>query len=121
MKKFLSSFLAGTAKILLLFAVLVLVYLFFLSRDIRKIDGFCSEMKAGLDVNKVHVIAEKYDVGFSYVLDPDSVKTQSLGVKLDDRENTWFFAVAAPMTMGEHACGIYHNNQVVLSVSPSRR
>ncbi|QKJ67204.1 hypothetical protein HQN60_11100 [Deefgea piscis] len=121
MKKLLCKFLVGSAKILLAVAVLALAYLFFLNRDIRRVDGFCSEMKAGLDVNKVHVIAEKYDVGFSSVRDPDSVKTQSLGVKLDDRENTWFFAVAAPMTMGEHACGIYHNNQVVLSVSPSRR
>jgi hypothetical protein len=121
LKKFLSSFLTGTAKILLLFAVLVLVYLFFLGRDIRKVDGFCSEMKAGLDVNKVHVIAEKYDVGFSNIRDPDSVKYHRLGFKRTDRENTWFFAVAAPMTMGEHGCGIYHNNQVVLSVSPPRK
>ena len=93
------------------------VYLFFLFQDIRKIEHFCNEMQPGLDLNEVHKIADKYDVGHKYVRDPNSAKNGSLGIKIKDKENTWFFAVAAPMTIGEHACGVYHDNKVVLSAS----
>ena len=74
-------------------------------------------MQAGLDVNEIHKIADKYDVGHQNVRDPNSIKNGSLGFKQSDKENTWFFAVAAPMTIGEHACGVYHDNQVVLAAS----
>ena len=98
--------------------ILILIfvgYIFALGRDIKKVDDFCNEMRTGLDVRKVAEIARKYDVGFKYVRDPDSVDKQSLGIKLKDKDNTWFFAVAAPLTIGEHACGVYHDNKVILS------
>jgi hypothetical protein len=117
MKEFLLGFLKKLAKAIAVLSVLIVVYLFFLSRDIKKIDDFCNEMQPGLDVNEIHRIADKYDVGSQYVRDPNAIKNGSLGFKPQDKENTWFFAVAAPMTIGEHACGVYHNNKVVLSAS----
>jgi len=74
-------------------------------------------MQPGLDVRKIAEIASKYDVGFKDVRDPKSVDNEKLGSKLAGKESTWFFAVGAPATMGEHACGVYHNNKVVLSAS----
>ena len=117
MKEFLLRFLKKLAKAIAVLGVLIIVYLFFLSRDIKKIDDFCNEMQPGLDVNEIHRVADKYDVGPQYVRDPNAIKNGSLGFKPQDKENTWFFAVAAPMTIGEHACGVYHNNKVVLSAS----
>jgi hypothetical protein len=117
MKEFLLRFLKKLAKAVALLGVLIGVYAFFLFRDIKKIEDFCNEMQPGLDVNEIHKIADKYDVGSQYVRDPNYIKNGSLGFKLQDKENTWFFAVAAPMTIGEHACGVYHNNKVVLSAS----
>ena len=117
MKEFLLRYLKKLAKAIAVPGVLIAVYLFFLFRDIKKIEDFCSEMQAGLDVNEIHKIADKYDVGHQNVRDPNSIKNGSLGFKQPDKENTWFFAVAAPMTIGEHACGVYHDNQVVLAAS----
>jgi len=115
MKIFLMGFLKSLFKTITALIVIFIIYGFFLIRDIKKVDNFCSEMKPGLDVNQIHLIADKYGVGFSHVRDPNSVKNQKLGIKLTDKENTWFFAVGAPMTIGEHACGVYHDNHVVLS------
>ena len=117
MKEFLLGFLKKLAKAVALLSALIGVYAFFLFRDIHKIEDFCIEMQPGLDVNEIHKIAEKYDVGHQSVRDPNSVINGRLGFKLQDKESTWFFAVAAPMTIGEHACGVYHNNKVVLSAS----
>ena len=101
----------------LLFIVIV-IYMYLLYRDIKKVDDFCNEMKPGLDVNEIANIARKYSVASDKARDPDSVRNGTLGFKLEDRENTWFFAVGAPMTVGEHACGVYHNGHVVLSSIP---
>ena len=117
MQEFLLRFLKKLAKAIAVLGVLIGVYLFFVFRDIKKIDDFCSEMQPGLDVNEIHKIAEKYDVGHANVRDPNSIKNGSLGFKQAGKENTWFFAVAAPMTIGEHACGVYHDNHVVMSAS----
>jgi hypothetical protein len=100
-----------------LFVLLFVVYPIALWRDIKTVDNFCAEMQPGLDVRKIAGIANKYDVGFKNIRDPKSVDNEKLGFKLTDKENTWFFAVGAPMTIGEHACGVYHNNKVVLSTS----
>ena len=102
MKEFLLRFLKKLAKAVALLGVLIGVYAFFLFRDIKKIEDFCNEMQPGLDVNEIHKIADKYDVGSKYVRDSNYLKNGSLGFKLQDKENTWFFAVAAPMTIGEH-------------------
>ncbi len=115
MKKFLLKFLKKLLKTIGLLFILILIYSLFLYRDIKKVDDFCSEMKPGLAVNEIANIARKHDVVFDYARKPDSVKNGTLGFKMKDRENTWFFAVGAPMTVGEHGCGVYHNNQVVLS------
>ncbi len=117
MKTILLGFLKKLAKAIAVFGALTIVYLFFLFRDIRKIEDFCNEMQPGLDVNEIHKIAKKYDVASPYVRDPNSVAIGSLGIKIENKENTWFFAVAAPMTIGEHACGVYHDYKVVLSAS----
>ena len=102
-------------NILYFIGAAIIIYIFLLNRDIAKVDKFCEEMKPGLDVNSVHVIANKYGVGFKNTRDTKSVESQSLGIKLEEQENTWFFVVPAPMTIGEHACGVYHNNKVILS------
>jgi hypothetical protein len=115
MKQRIVGFIKTLAQAVGIITALIAVYLFFLSRDIKRIDEFCGEMVPGLDVNQVHVIAEKYGVGFKNIRDPNAIKNQTLGIKVTDKENTWFFAVAAPMTVGEHACGVYHNYRVVLS------
>ena len=98
---------------------LILAYLFLLQRDIQKVDDFCKEMQPGLAVTQIPIIAQKYAVSPRGVQDPDSIKNRTLGIEIKERPNTWFFAVAAPMTVGEHACGVYHNYQVVLSASAS--
>ncbi len=116
-KNFLLGFLKKLAKATAVLGVVIAVYLFFLFRDIRKIEDFCNEMQPGLDLHEVHKIANKYDVGSQYVRDPESVINGSLGIKIKDKENTWFFVVAAPMTIGEHACGVYHDHRIVLSAS----
>lgn len=103
------------AQVVAILVVLMVVYSLVGIWDVNKVDKFCSEMTPGLDINKVHVIAEKYDVGFKYVRDPNAVKNQTLGTKVTDKENIWLFSVAAPMTMGEHACVVYHDYRVVLS------
>ncbi|GAB3553638.1 hypothetical protein GCM10027343_40630 [Noviherbaspirillum agri] len=101
-------------KILLILALVSGAYSIALRSDIKKVDGFCSEMQAGLDINEIARIANKYDVGFREVRDQNSAANGKLGIKLSDRANTWLFVVGAPMTVGEHACGVYHNNEVVL-------
>ena len=107
------------AKSLLLIFLFIAGYLLALRWDIKRVDQFCAEMRPGLDVRKVAEIANRHSVGFKYVRDPGSVDTQKLGIKLTDKENTWFFAVAAPMTVGEHACDVYHDNKVILSAKAS--
>jgi hypothetical protein len=72
-------------------------------------------MKPGLDVHRIADIAAKYDVGFSEVRNKNSVELRTLGVKDSKQDNTWFFGVAAPMTIGDHACGVYHDYHVVTS------
>ncbi len=94
-------------------------YLIALQRDISTVNIFCSEMKAGLDVRKIAAIANKYDVGFGNIRDPKSVDNRVLGNKVSGNENVWYFVVASPMTVGEHSCGVYHNNNVVLSAKIS--
>jgi hypothetical protein len=120
MKQSIVDFIKTLAKAIGVLMALMFVYMFFLGRDVKKIDDFCGEMVSGLDINKVHGIAEKYDVGFKNIRDPNAVKNQTLGIKVTDKENTWFFAVAAPMTIGEHACGVYHDYHVVLSAKSGR-
>ena len=117
MKKILLEFLKKLAKASALIGVLIAVYAFFLYRDIRKIENFCNEIQPGLDVIEIHKIAGKYGVGHQNVRDRNSVKNGRLGIKIQNKESTWFFAVAAPMTIGEHACGVYHDYKVVLSAS----
>ncbi len=94
-------------------------YLIALKRDINAVDNFCSEMHAGFDVSKIAGIAEKYDVGFKNIRDPHSADNKTLGIKVDGSADVWFFVVASPMTIGEHGCGVYHNNKVVLSAKIS--
>jgi hypothetical protein len=72
-------------------------------------------MTAGLDVKKIAGIANKYDVGFKNIRDPKSVDDLNLGSKVNGSNDVWFFVVASAMTVGEHSCGVYHNNKVVLS------
>lgn len=103
------------AKGILFLTLAIGGYSIALHRDTKNINGFCSEMQSGLDVNRVAEIANKYDVGLKYVRDPTSAINEKLGVKLSDQANTWFFVVGAPMTMGEFACGVYHDNKVILS------
>lgn len=90
-------------------------YMIALKRDIDSVNNFCSEMKAGLDVRSIASIADKYDVGFKNIRDPKSVDNGTLGSEVNGSLGVWFFVVASPMTVGEHACGVYHNNKVVLS------
>ena len=92
---------------------LVGVYFIALNSEIRRVNEFCAEMKPGLDVHRIAGIATKYDVGYPAVRDPKSVDLRSLGVKDSKEDNAWFFAVAAPMTIGDHACGVYHDYHVV--------
>ncbi len=117
MKAFLLAFSKKLAKGIAVLGAVIAVYSFFLFRDINKIEDFCDEMQPGLSVNEIHKIADRYDVGHKSVRDPNAAANGSLGIKIEDRENTWFFAVAAPMTIGEHACGVYHDYTVVLSAS----
>ncbi|HEX5056545.1 MAG TPA: hypothetical protein VFX02_08615 [Gammaproteobacteria bacterium] len=99
--------------------VLIIVYLVLLELDIKRVDDFCNEMKPGLEVSRIPMIAQKYNVGFEAIRDPDSIKNRTLGIQDDTKTDTWFFAVGAPMTVGEHACMVYHNYQVVLSAAAS--
>jgi hypothetical protein len=94
-------------------------YMIVLQRDISKVDNFCSEMHAGLDVRKIAAIASKYDVGFKNIRDPKSVDDMVLGNKVVGNKDVWFFVVASLMTVGEHGCGVYHNNKIVLSAKIS--
>lgn len=120
MKQTIVKFIKQLAKALGLLLALMLIYLFFLVRDMKKVDDFCGEMVPGLDVSRIPLIAQKYDVGFKRIQAPDAVKNRALGIKAEDAENTWFFAVASLMTMGEHACGVYHDYRVVLSAKSMR-
>jgi len=112
-----NKFLRTILKLLIFIVGIFIIYSYFLNRDINKIDSFCEEMKTGLDVNQIPVIAQKYNVGFKNIKDPNSIKNRSLGIKVEEKENTWFFAVAAPMTIGEHACSVYHDYKTVISAS----
>jgi hypothetical protein len=98
---------------LVVFIGLIGAYFIALNSEIRRVNEFCEEMKPGLDVHRIASIATKYDVGFLAVRDPKSVDLRNLGVKDSKNDNIWFFGVAAPMTMGDHACGVYHDYHVV--------
>jgi hypothetical protein len=102
---------------LILFLLLFVGYPVALWWNIKKVDNFCIEMKPGLEVIKIADIANRYNVGFKNIRDPQSVALGKLGIKTGDQE--WVFYVPASMTMGEHACGVYHNNKVVLSAKVS--
>ena len=96
-------------------AVVVAGYMIVFKRDINGVNNFCTEMKAGLDVRQISTIANKYGVGLKTIRDANSVDNGTLGNRVSGSEDVWFFVVAAPMTVGEHSCGVYHNNKVVLS------
>ena len=68
-------------------------------------------MKPGLSVKVIPELAKKYNVH------PPSIREGKLGGKVKGQKNTWSFYVSAPMTIGEHACGVYHNQKVVLSAA----
>ncbi len=114
MKKFLLDFIKALAKVVILLMFFFGVYVFLMARDVKRIDDFCAELKPGLDVNQIHVIAEKYDINSKRVRDPNAVREKRLGSNYED-ENIWYFAVGASMTMGEHACMVHHDNKVVIS------
>jgi hypothetical protein len=97
----------------------VVGYLVELKLDINSVNNFCTAMQAGLDVKKIAEIANQYDVGFKNIRDPKSVDNGTLGEKVNGNQDVWFFVVASPMTIGEHSCGVYHNNKVVLSAKIS--
>ena len=109
--------LKSLAVVLALFLGLMVIFLAIMSRQTSDVNAFCNEMKPGLDVHQIPVIARKYDVVPKRVQDPDSISNRTLGSKVGGKADTWFFAVAAPTTMGEHACGVYHDYHVVLSAS----
>jgi hypothetical protein len=90
-------------------------FMFVLKKDVNAVNSFCTEMLAGLDVRQISSIADKYDVGLKNIRDVKSVDSGTLGTKVSGSEDVWFFVVASPMTVGEHSCGVYHNNKVVLS------
>lgn len=100
--------------------VLMAVFLFFLFQETADVNAFCEAMKPGLDVHEIPKIAQRYDVVPKRVQDPKSITDHKLGIKVGGKEDTWFFAVAAPATMGEHACGVYHDYHQVLSASLRR-
>jgi hypothetical protein len=106
-----------TGNIVGLVALSALVgsYAIALHSQIHRVNQFCAEMKPGLDVHRIADIAAKYDVGFANIRDPKSVELKTLGIKDKGKDNTWFFGVAAQMTMGDHACGVYHDYNVVTS------
>ena len=103
--------------VIAVFIIFVFAYGVFVYFDTQKVNAFCEEMKPGLEVTQIHTIAQKHDVGFESIRDPNSVKNHKLGIKLKDQKDSWFFAVAAPSTMGEHSCGVYHDNKVIISAS----
>jgi hypothetical protein len=96
-------------------SVVAVGYWITLKRDINSVNNFCTEMQAGLDVREISTIADRYDVGLKNIRDSKSVDNGTLGRKVSANEDVWFFVVASPMTVGEHSCGVYHNNKVVLS------
>lgn len=96
-------------------AALVGGYAIALYSQIHHVNQFCAAMKPGLDVHRIADIATKYDVGFENIRNSNSVERRILGIKDEKKDNTWFFGVAAPMTMGDHACGVYHDYHVVIS------
>lgn len=108
--------LADLLKLLAAFAVIFIVIpLGIMIFDTRQVTKFCGEMTTGLDVNQIHILAEKYDVGFSNVRDPDSVKNKKLGLKISDNDNVWRFFVGVPATMGESGCAVYHDYKTIIS------
>lgn len=80
-------------------------------------DTFCNAMVSGLAIQQVSVIANQLGLDTKKIRDPRSIINKTLGIPVEDKENTWMFVVAAPMTLGEHACSVYHNYQVVISAS----
>lgn len=106
--------------VLSIVALCTVAFLIVLKSNMNAVDNFCSEMKAGLDVRKIASVADKYDVGLKNIHDPKSVDSETLGSKVKDSADVWFFEVAPSMTVGEHSCGVYHNNKVVLSAKISR-
>ena len=97
-------------RLVIVLAILA-VYPVALWWDIRKVEVFCEEMKPGVSVKVILELAKKYNVY------PPSIREGKLGGRVKDQKNTCFFAVSAPMTIGEHACGVYHNQKVVLSAA----
>ena len=100
---------------LVVLTALVGTYAIALYGQIHRVNQFCAEMKPGLDIHRIADIATKYDVGSANIRNPTSVELKTLGIKDKKQDNTWFFGVAAPMTMGDHACGVYHDYHVVTS------
>ena len=100
---------------LLVFGALVGGYAIALYSQIHHVNEFCAAMKPGLDVHRIADIATKYDVGFANIRNPNSVELKTLGIRDEKQDNTWVFWVAAPMTIGDHACGVYHDYHVVIS------
>jgi hypothetical protein len=121
MKSFIIELLLDMVKVLAVIAIIAFTYLFFLNRDIEKVSNFCGEITLGLDVNEINIIAKMYDVGSKSLKNPMSIKNGKLGIKKtgDDNGNEYFFIVASPMTMGDYACIVYHDNETVLSKSLS--
>ena len=105
--------------VLVLLIALMAVYLFSLFKETENIDAFCNAMKPGLDVHEIPKIAQRFDVAPKSVQDPRSIANHKLGIKVEGKEDTWSFAVAAPATVGEYACVVYHNYHQVLSASLS--
>lgn len=105
----------GIMASILVVTALIGSYAIALYSQIHRVNQFCAAMKPGLDVHRIADIATKYDVGFEDIRNPNSVESKTLGIKDTKQDNTWVFGVAAPMTMGDHACVVYHDYHVVTS------
>nr|WP_086938199.1 hypothetical protein [Thaumasiovibrio occultus] len=113
MKHVLINALIGFAKVVGVIVCIAGTYWFFLNRSVNKVTEFCDAIHPGLDVNQISVLATRYDVGSKAIQDPQSVQREQLGVVNQEAENSYFFIVASPLTMGDHACIVYHDYHTV--------
>ncbi len=105
MHKILFRIMKGIAQIIFVFMVIFVIYLGFAWWEIRQLNFFCAEVRAGVDISTLSALAEKYGFNRRWV---------ERGVHENDSEY-WVMFVPAASSMGEMVCAIRYKETAVVS------
>jgi hypothetical protein len=92
-----------------LLGLLVVAYIGYCFWDIHRIEGMCSEIRAGTTLTEARAIVTRAGLG-KYFL---TLRGASAPGIFEERSGTWVIVIPAPTTVGDIACVISHDGRIV--------